>query len=460
MWIGFESGHVGRMDYNESSIGLSSLFYCHDMDKHSLRVNAIAVAQSGGEEGPTIWSGSESGSLAVWSQQPRDQTFFRRLIQLEAVFHYRMREASPLRTLVNAGDCHVKLELGALEWRTVGVAEAGSRLSVANSVQQVLFLSDDPREVTMRLATLVSGKTIFHDFSMTRCDSNMVLMAAWCQAVQRLISLQRSKGKELLRLGYLSLAPILALAAGRQDHMWGVLGDLRICQWRLNTAGGHVRTFAIETLRCVAMPGHRPTGRAIGSLLRVSESTLWLADGAGWITIDLEAEAPQPMALSFFPTADSQEDEDGIVVRHTPVDIKAAAVAVVSASRAEVWTILADDSVAVWAAERGAAPRRIATVVEMKKLKDEHGAPCSLVQANASQMWLGTKKGRVLAWQLDGRHFVPELQPLTKPHPGLASSPITCLSVFPFQGQDTAAPLPVWAVCQLDQSLWKFSQSA
>ena len=432
LWLGLESGHVALVDYRHGDPRSEILRWirCQDGDGHQQRVTTINHLCKNSDEEGTVWTGSEDGSIHVWSPQLRSLEEIYDANTLKGGLEYLARR----RVSKKYASCWAECEHGALTWyakrhdlkpiKSLPVASIRS-VSMPDSLSLSIFDS--------------SGK--IRSFRLSKGEHGAFEVAEWHRVLNNIISAHAASARGITRLAEQRQSQQAILALEGMDHtLWSANAGFLLTEWELDNMADHHglhRTMQLRRLRSVQLDGSKLETarlRTVGGFVRVAAGVLWVAVGDRWVVLDV--------------TAGSATWQEQMV---EGMDKIAAVASVQSDQGQEVWTIDCEGRRIVWRCDDAENPQVAGELVD-EEWREGDGRGYCMVQVGGRQMLMGTSQGRVLSWDASSRHLAPQqLQPLPSSHPLAHGRSVHALVSIP-----GAQPPIVWSASR-DQTLRRFS---
>ena len=437
LWLGLESGHVAMVDYRHGQSLREMLRWtqCQKADRHQQRVNAIChVCTSSEEEVGTVWTGSEDGSIHVWSPQLRS---------LEEIYDVntlkgRLEYLSRFLFIERFATCWIECENGALTWYAKRHDLSPILSLPVSSIRSISM--PDARSLSVGDS---SGKT--HEFRQPDDDPGNCGVAEWHRVLSNLLNASASSARGITRLASQRQSQQAILALEGTDHtVWSANAAFLLTEWGLDSTVNHHglhRMMQLRPLRNVQLDGNRLPARmrAIGGFVRAAASVLWVAVGDRWVVLDVSAEKA---------TIEAKWQEAMV----EGMDKIATLFSVWTEGGQEVWTIDLDGRRFVWRCGDAENPQVAGELVDEGWGEEQDGRGYCMAQVGRRQVWVGTSRGRVLSWDISSRHLVnQQRQPLPASHP-LAHG----RSVHALVSISGAHPPVVWSASR-DHTLRRFS---
>ncbi|MDP2436925.1 MAG: protein kinase [archaeon] len=478
LWMGFESGLVGLSELSrEVPSEQLEVVLSTAADSHPMRVNAIAHQpnasgdQEAADSGGFVWTGSEDGTLSVWSARTTTSDDY----ALEAPMLTGMLRWMKPGKKSWMRRSWFQLEYGRLSWYTkrYEVTESGG-IDCTREICAVVC-SENENIISICLkASPIPLVLHFEDESGLMSTERLMQLREWFRQLTN-VSIPADTQGRIVRVASQRLfnAGILALQHIDYD-VWCVSSDFVVSQWSLSSAAnshGLHQSMNLHVKRCWQLDPSillSARMRTVGGFVRVSACTLWLAVGNRWVLFDLSN-----------PNADPQWTGIGGDSDDVASDKIAQAIVVIRRSgEQEIWTCDHSGKVAVWQADHPGEvlstststsadlagglmrPRRLGELLLDGWEEEREGLPFCLVQASQDQVWAGTSSGCVMAFDVGSRQLVPSsAQPLCSSHPLVHIRSVYALTCMPLS---TPSPQPadrlqsvVWSASR-DRTLRRF----
>ncbi|MDP2438257.1 MAG: protein kinase, partial [archaeon] len=191
LWLGLESGHLAMVDcqLGEPQRQVLHWIQCCNCDRHQQRVTAISHLCRNSDDEGTIWTGSEDGSIHVWSPQLQSLEEIYDANTLKGRLKYRSRRFFIERVV----DCWMECEHGALTWFEKRHDRTPTRVLPLKSIRSVFMA--DPHTLSLVDS---SGKT--HEFLQPEDDQGYCGVTEWHRVPNNIMSLRASSPRGITRL--------------------------------------------------------------------------------------------------------------------------------------------------------------------------------------------------------------------------------------------------------------------
>src|SRR3989338_7573313 len=191
LWVGLECGRVGFVKYQHGNLKqeLLLLTQCQDGDKHRQRVTAISHLCRSSEEEGSVWTGSEDGSIHVWT--PRLQSLEE--IHDANTLRGRLLSVSKVVFIETISSVWVECEHGVLSWfgrRHDLVPIRSLRLTSLRSV----FLPD-PHSLC-----IMDKSDKYYSFREPEGGHENAGLREWHRVLTNILSAQASSARGITRL--------------------------------------------------------------------------------------------------------------------------------------------------------------------------------------------------------------------------------------------------------------------